>query len=199
MMTREKKKAMTWKIQERYYRNHTDFFFGGWGKYEMNKTQLYKTKYWRIIIWRHCSLDGCRNSCHGHGDCNVDQDGEYSCQCRFFIIVSSNHHVTRIVLHDHILMTSMVGAGIIALLNTNLNFQPHHPPTVPLANDWPFHMVSKAIVIEGRLNMNTQYSIPHTEYPVTHTNIPCQSFARILSCNVEFQGLVASLMLDKLL
>ena len=30
-------------------------------------------------------------------------------------------------------------------------------------------------------------------------NIPCQSFARILSCNVEFQGLVASLMLDKLL
>ena len=71
------------------------FFFGGWGKYEMNKTQIYKTKYWQLIIWRHCSLDGCRNSCHGHGDCNVDQDGEYSCQCRFclsschFVIMSS--------------------------------------------------------------------------------------------------------------
>ena len=35
---------------------------------------------------------------------------------------SSCHHVTRIVLHDHLLMTGLVGAGIIALLNTNLNF-----------------------------------------------------------------------------
>ena len=42
--------------------------------------------------------------------------------------------------------------------------------------------------------MNTQYSIPR--HPLTHTNIPCQSFARILACNAYFResNILVSLM-----
>ena len=64
-----------------------------------------------IIIIRHCSLEGCRNSCDNHGECVADHDGEYSCQCRFVIIIIITVTMMMMTMRVKLMENTFVNAG----------------------------------------------------------------------------------------